>query len=356
MRYRRRLIAHTGIFAKLLPLAHAHNARVVLVNRRDYPGATPYTEDEFAVLKEASELLKSDCAPAAREKLAPFMRARAREVYDLLERFVAEHDVPPAQPEKNTGGIVVVGWSFASAWMMALLAHVAEFGVNDVELDKFVRRVIFHGKRRPRLLITFRELMSVHREDGPFHALGYPPPEDPYNPLWDPALGTDGSHVFVNWVSGYFQHGETADEIERRTPLKSPPPTLSTLTDEERASALYPGPGSPGQSDDLLLASGMQSGVFTELKIKALYLHPGKAEEADEADREVVNAWRDVEVRYIWCDRSVWEMTWTSWKMREEIQEAKASKKPMRNLQIVRLTGSNHFVSCLKSVTWCSVF
>ena len=64
--------------------------------------------------------------------------------------------------------------------------------------------------------------------------MGYAPPEDPYNPLFDPALGADAPRAFASWVSGYFQHGDTADAIERRVPLADPPPTLSILTDEER--------------------------------------------------------------------------------------------------------------------------
>ena len=73
------------------------------------------------------------------------MRDRAREVYDLLVKFVADNDVPPASPADNTGGIIVSGWSFGSGLMIALLAYVAEFPITEVELGKYVRRVIFYG-------------------------------------------------------------------------------------------------------------------------------------------------------------------------------------------------------------------
>ncbi len=132
----------TGIFSKLVPLATEHNARLVLVNRRDYPGATSYTPEERAVLEDA---LTSDPA-TARGQLLAYARERAREVYTLLVQFVADNDIPPAQPEANEGGIVIVGWSFGTNWMTSLLANVASFPVNDVELAKYVRRVVFHGK------------------------------------------------------------------------------------------------------------------------------------------------------------------------------------------------------------------
>lgn len=74
------------------------------------------------------------------------MRDRAREVYDLLVQFVIDNDIPVARPSEEKGGIIVGGWSFASGWMMALLAHVAEFPIVEVELGKYVRRVIFDGE------------------------------------------------------------------------------------------------------------------------------------------------------------------------------------------------------------------
>ena len=43
-----RSIRSKEVFTKLLPLAAQFNARVVLVNRQDYPGAQPFTLEERA--------------------------------------------------------------------------------------------------------------------------------------------------------------------------------------------------------------------------------------------------------------------------------------------------------------------
>ncbi len=134
----------TGIFEKLIPLAARHNARVVLVNRRDYPGSTPYTLEERAVLVNAAVESKTNPL-AARDKLHVFMAERAREVYDLLVSFVAQHKIPPAFPKENKGGIVIGGWSFGTGWMLSLLENVASFPVHKVALSRYVRRVIFYG-------------------------------------------------------------------------------------------------------------------------------------------------------------------------------------------------------------------
>ncbi len=127
-----------------MPLASRHNARVVLVNRRDYPTSTPYTLEERAVLVNAAFEVEANPL-AVRDKLHVFMAERAREVYDLLVAFVAQHKIPPARPEENKGGIVIGGWSFGTGWMTSLLANVASFPVHEVELSRYVRRVIFYG-------------------------------------------------------------------------------------------------------------------------------------------------------------------------------------------------------------------
>ncbi|KAM5540104.1 hypothetical protein V8D89_006244 [Ganoderma adspersum] len=318
---------HSGIFAKLIPLAAGQNARVVLVNRRDYPGAAPFPPEHCALLQAATT---SDTS-AAHATLAAFMQERAREVYDLLARFVQANKIPLAQHEEKKGGIVLGGWSFGTAWMSSLLAHAPSFSApgGGVELNKYVRRVVFY--------------------DSPYHVLGFAPPPEPhnYNPLFDPAIPpADQTRVFSNWVSGYFAHrtdtlalaSASAEEklraaatFEVRTNLAAPPPTLSTLSPDEVASALFPTPGDPGGSDSLLVAGGIASGVFVTLREAAL------AVPTDEG-------WRAVEVRHVWCDRSVWETTWTTWNLRWRFAEAKENGEKLREVTSVRLEGANHFV------------
>ncbi|KAI0739377.1 hypothetical protein C8Q80DRAFT_1357285 [Daedaleopsis nitida] len=269
----------SGIFSKLLPLASKHNARLVLVNRRDYPGATPYTDDERAVLRDAEK----DPA-AAHAELTKYME-------DLLG-----------------------GWSFAAAWMTALLSNVQSgaFPVNDVDLGAYMRRIILH--------------------DAPFHVLGYPPlSADPAgNPLFDRTLPPEEmTQRFANWISGYFQHESLIDgsavpgevQVERYAPQTTPPPTFTTLTAEELASTLYTAPGDAGGSDCILINVGNTSGVFGRLCKDALLLRsPAETADGTEAG-ETVDAWRGVEVRYVWCDHSIWE-----------------------NVTFARLRDSNHFV------------
>lgn len=57
--------------------------------------------------------------------MARFMKARALEFMEFLAELVQEGNISPAQPRRNTGGIVFVGWSMGGLWMTAFLAHVS---------------------------------------------------------------------------------------------------------------------------------------------------------------------------------------------------------------------------------------
>ncbi|KAI0710914.1 hypothetical protein C8Q76DRAFT_798424 [Earliella scabrosa] len=319
---------HSGIFSKLPPLGPQHNARVVLVNRRDYLGAAPHTPKELAILQGTAA---EPDVPVAQATLLEWMKERARELYDLLVWLVETEHIPPAgTPEGNpsTGGIVLVGWSFGTILVTALLANLASFSKEtSVALSSFVQRVVFH--------------------DAPYMALGFPPVLNPYNPLADPTIAPEeATRAFAVWVSGYYDHGDlqSMDSLERRTHLESPPPTVSTLSEEERANSFCPGPGSPGGSDSLLLVGGVRSRLFNVLRERALRLD-GTGEQTDEGEEgKTTDVWAGVEVRCVWCDRSVWEMPWCAWNLRAELEGLQRSGKRIRKVTFEPIQGANHFV------------
>ncbi|KAI0635826.1 hypothetical protein C8Q77DRAFT_1099815 [Trametes polyzona] len=263
-------IWHSGIFQKLIPIAGAHNARVVLVNRRDYPGAEPFTKEDRALLPtlSADEWKDAVLVAAAKEKLLKFMEARARELYDFLIELVETGGVSRPNREGGTGGIVVAGWSLAGSWITALLANVASFPVHGVLLSDYVRRVVFF--------------------DSPFVPLGLPWPERRlYSPIFDDTIPPEERmRVFLGWISGYFKHGDTLETLEAKTPLQIPQPTASTFSTEEMEQFIHIPPGEPGGSDQILFEMGAKLGLFVTLRERALYL-----------SRTEGDTWRDVEVR-----------------------------------------------------------
>lgn len=127
----------SGNFQRLIPYAAKHNVRIVSINRRDYPSAEPYTDEERAQLESAGG------SPQGREILLDYMADRAKELHEFLVEFIASADIPAA--DGNKGGIVLVAWSFGGTWLTAWLANLTKMPVNDVELGKYIRRTVLYG-------------------------------------------------------------------------------------------------------------------------------------------------------------------------------------------------------------------
>ncbi|KAJ2977075.1 hypothetical protein NUW54_g11466 [Trametes sanguinea] len=263
----------------------------------------------------SSGKLNYDICPKGRPRI--LSKQDLRELYDFLVQLVKDGNIPAPDPENTKGGIILAGWSFGTGLITAFLANVASFPVGEVRLGDYMRRVVFL--------------------DPPHHVLGYPLPENPYNPLFDPTIpAEERERAFTNWVSGYYVHGDTPDTLERKTPLLDPPPTLSTLTPEEISRTLSLGPGAPGGSDAHLLHFGIKLGLYEPLRKGALYQPPQDLESGD--------ALRNVEVRYVSCERSVWEMPWGTMYLEKELEDARVKRLPLRNVRLVFVKDANHFV------------
>ncbi len=87
-------------FHRLIPIAAPNNFRLVIVNRRDYPGSAKYTDEELQALQEGKQ---------------EFMEAVGRETLAFLSWYVKNHDIPKLSADRNTGGIVVLSWSLGAA-------------------------------------------------------------------------------------------------------------------------------------------------------------------------------------------------------------------------------------------------
>ncbi|KAF8954824.1 alpha/beta-hydrolase [Flammula alnicola] len=299
---------HSGVFARFFPLAAEHNARIILVNRRDYPGSAPISEEDRNVL--ASVASESMPAEPARKALHDYLIARSRELYQFLVEFVNKEMVTPS------GGLVLAAWSFGCSLITALLADISSVQLTSerLKLRQCIKRVVLY--------------------DPPYHAMGYQPPPDSYNPLFDASLALgEGPKRFPAWISGYYNHGDSAYTLEHRNTLPEPRPTILTMSALEVESALYLNPTLPGGSDDILLSKGIQHGIFTALREQALYVK----------DNSEHQNWSDVELSYIWCDHSVWEMPWCTWAFQAELDEAKRIGRVIRKVTMTRLRGANHF-------------
>lgn len=122
------------VYSRPLSLfAKERNVRLILLNRRDYFGSTPYTDEDRTALTPDPNLTQSERLPMLRT----FMKDRASELFDFLSLLVEGKNAP--------GGIILVGWSFGSNWITALLADIKILHKRNPEVRKYVKRLIIYG-------------------------------------------------------------------------------------------------------------------------------------------------------------------------------------------------------------------
>ena len=204
-------------------------------------------------------------------------------------------------------------------------------------------------------LVLSLPLVNDTTTDCAFGFLLYPLPQQTYHPLWDNTVPPEERvERFHQWAAAYFPHGDpiTADTLV----FHDDPDGLSSLknmTSEEQAESTHETPGHiPDGSDTLTAKLCATYGLYRELKDMAFY--PSSRTAADEAS----DPWRDVEVRVIWCDQSLWAIPWVAKGMATELEEAERTGTPTRRVSLVRVRGGNHFVGALyvANVGKCSLY
>ena len=103
-----------GIFSPMVPFAAANRVRLVLVNRRDYPGSTPLSDAELAEL--GSSHLQTRAKALAQQ---------GTDIGLFLAWLVRKEKIPAMSVDwrgKGQGGIVLVAWSLAHTSLAGFLA------------------------------------------------------------------------------------------------------------------------------------------------------------------------------------------------------------------------------------------
>lgn len=229
-----------------------------------------------------------------------------------------------------------MAWSMGNIWLSSFFAYASSYPVNKIDISRYMRRIITYGEFRfvfCRFALSAKIITMV---DPPYHSFGFPHPPVAYHPVRDTDIPPeDRLHVFGLWISGYFAHNISDDgtmELEQRTALAEPPPTVTKMTPDELGVIFSPAPASPGGSDAQIFVA-LSRGGGSAMRTAALY-------------PDTQDGWSKIEWRYVWCDRSGWEMPFGAAEMRKELAEAEKAGRKARKVVLVRWRGANHFVSC----------
>ncbi|KAL2209198.1 hypothetical protein CC79DRAFT_1367391 [Sarocladium strictum] len=307
---------HSGSFAPSFAAAPEQSARLIVLNRRDFPQSVPYSDDEHAQLNKALE----SPPEAVRDFYVPFMKERSKEIVDFLVALIKKEGIPPVD-ESGTGGIVLSSWSLGAYWLMAFLKNIAALSAScDLDLKKYMQRVVVY--------------------DAPALTFGMPKPEDPYGPFGDDEIPPEKRYeAFSKWIGSYFDHASSPDGLERRKTLEHLPVTKATADPKLNSQVSSPQLTAPGGSDWAHLIIPQMSGVAEEDRNDILF---GNVEAAAK-EGETEKYWLSLPVRYVYCDHSIWESPWCVRKLNEQIEAEKERGRVTREVSVKTLEGANHF-------------
>ncbi|KAI0052195.1 hypothetical protein FA95DRAFT_1586852 [Auriscalpium vulgare] len=305
---------HGAIFHRLLPFAQSKKLRLVLVNRRDYPGSSPITDEELAPITPPN---------ATNDTQAAFVRSRGVEIAEFLARFIREKDVPPVQhvDGRTIGGLALIGWSSANGTLAGMFGNLDAVRTEAREtVGPYLRNYIHF--------------------DGPRWALGFPHLEPFSRPFANPDLTDDDRMVvFGEWVSAYYQHPFLSRASYARVPSDltsdipaNPPPdkvaTFARMSQEEKDGVL---------SRYALFHSEMRvraidPAVFKRNMLRAFF-----------GDDGALMAWRDTRVQFLQCSESLWETMSVMWEVESEYQRRRqAGDRKGRSMEFHLMRDANH--------------
>lgn len=127
----------TAIFRRILPFAAQSNLRFILLNRRDYPGSSLYTDDDLGKVTPGGDA----------EGAQSFLCARAQEFIACMEWLVDNENIPRASPDRKKSGIALFGWSAGIGYVFPVLSFVDQISARSREkLEPYFRRLVLFGE------------------------------------------------------------------------------------------------------------------------------------------------------------------------------------------------------------------
>jgi len=279
---------HSGIFQRLVPFAPAHRLRIICLNRREYPGSTPYSSEERNAILDGSDTARAE-----------FLHQQGILIALAIDTLILELSLPKT--------VAVACWSMGIIFSVASLASI------------------------DRLPESTRERLQAHVKyffflDPPFQGLGAPDPPDPYNPLWDDDIPAEArGPAFGKWVGSYFHHHDLQSRdvstLSRWAPNASKKPTVERMTPEELSSvASFE---SSARFETVLVEPAF--GTFLAAQMQKALL-----------DSNIREMWGNPQVWHVYGEASIWNSVYASWWLEEKAGTSK-------DIRFKALDGANHF-------------
>ncbi|CCL99552.1 uncharacterized protein FIBRA_01570 [Fibroporia radiculosa] len=309
-------VFHGAVFRRLFPYAGASNLRIVLINSRDYPGSSWYTDAEIEKFRGPPEVQASTLV------------AHALEFQTFIAWFIDTHNTPPIAANEDgslSGGVAFLAWSAGNMQSLSLLAHA----------DKASEKV--------RLLLEahLRAFIMYAPSPGVIGAQTHP---GVYNPFGDETLApAEQLAAFFPCVCAHYTDTELTPDAEAfeaalvaRKKLDIMP-TYERMSPEELENVVdrreRPQTHVPLGFIDLTL--------HQDIARRALYDCCGEGSASPGASEPI---WPRVRVCVLLPSRDVGHVVWAVELLRRQYEEARKAGKIGRTVDVVRIDGANHFV------------
>ncbi|TRM66940.1 hypothetical protein BD626DRAFT_484271 [Schizophyllum amplum] len=280
---------NANVWQKVMAQAPSHGARIIAINRRNYPGSTEYDRSEAETFANGTLI---DRVALMKEEGA---------ILDLM--------VDGLVRKLGLSSVNVLGWSMGNAFLMSMIAAIVSLPAAAAQrLQAAVKTFIMW--------------------DAPITALGFEGYE--YNtPLYDESIPSEArGFAFVKWVSSYFVH-DLASPARDITQLKvfdadlSRPPTIEKMGEQIMAVASFV---ESAVGDVPIVSDGFQPAI-AEIRRAALFTPA------------VAACWPQSRVTYLWNSSSCWNVVWATWTIEAEAKAAAGKGMP---LAFKVLEGGNH--------------
>ncbi|KNZ78568.1 hypothetical protein J132_11206, partial [Termitomyces sp. J132] len=285
------LTFHSGIFQRLADSAWSRQLRIIAFNRREYPGSSPYTDDERRVIRTGSF-----------EERLSFVQEQGKLIVLAVDGLIQQLSLPRR--------VAVAGWSLGTAALLSMYCSIERVS-DDVQ------------RRLRNSVKTFILL------DTTIYCHGLPTPPGGYNPFHDHSLSYEHkSPAFQKWASSYYQHGDLSSHDVSELRLSSSGcelfkrPTVQTMTPMERKST-----ASPSSRYDCLFLLNFHSVLEAQTNTFLF-------------DSHIRKSWGKHKFWCLYGEASFWVSIYASWYLEQKSNE----------INFKSLYGFNHFVSSTKQM------